>query len=74
MNPIAKNFTGNKHDLNFNWFNFITQPSIPQDLSENKIGIEGITAITDVLLNTNNLKRLALQGKKGYLLLSEIYS
>ena len=33
-----------------------------QDLSENKIGLEGVAAITDVLTNTNNLKKLVLQG------------
>eukprot|EP00795_Rhopilema_esculentum_P015564 gene15564-6829_t len=34
------------------------------DLSENKIGLEGVAAITDVLTNTNNLKKLVLQGNE----------
>lgn len=40
-----------------------------QDLSDNRIGLEGVAALTDVMTNTNNLKKLVLQGESVLILL-----
>ena len=71
MNAITSNMTSNKQNFSEPIYSirFCLQFFISQDLSENKIGIEGVAAIADVLLNTNNLKRLVLQGKEVFSLL-----